>query len=102
MTTDELLDYATQIRAGIKALEASKAAIDDELSRRFEAGELDANFTHNDWLFSRSEGRTKWAYPDYVGVTESRLKQAKKMAEGDGSAVRSTGAPFWTIKEPQK
>lgn len=101
MTTDELLDYATQIRAGIKALEASKAAIDDELSRRMDAGDLDASFTHNDWSFSWSEGRTKWSYPAGVTALESQVKSAKKASEADGSATRSVGAPFWTIREPK-
>lgn len=101
LTTDELLDYATQIRAGIKALEGSKAAIDDELSRRMEAGELDSNFTHNDWTFAWCEGRTKWTYPAGVKALEAGVKAAKQASEADGSATRSTGAPFWTIKEPR-
>ena len=101
LTTDELLDYACQIRAGIKALEASKAAIDDELSRRFEAGNIDSNFTHNDWTFAWCEGRTKWSYPAEVVALEAGVKAAKKAAEADGSAQRSTGAPFWTIREPK-
>lgn len=101
LTTDELLDYATQVRAGIKSLEASKAAIDDELSRRFEAGDIDSNFSHNDWTFAWCEGRAKWSYPAGVVALESQVKQAKKASEADGSATRSTGAPFWTIKEPR-
>ena len=101
LTTDELLDYATQIRTGIKALEASKDAIDDELTRRFEAGDIDSNFTYNDWTFTWCEGRAKWAYPAGVTELEAKVKSAKKASEADGSAQRSTGAPFWTIREPR-
>ena len=101
MTDDELLDYACQVRAGIKALEASKAAIDDELSRRFEAGEIDSNFTHNDWTFAWCEGRAKWTYPAAVKALEAGVKAAKEASEADGTATRSTGAPYWTIREPR-
>ena len=101
LTTDELLDHACQVRAGIKALEASKAAIDDELSRRFEAGDLDSNFTHNDWTFSWCRGKTNWSYPAGVTALEAKVKAAKQASEADGSAIRRTGAPYWTIKEPK-
>lgn len=101
ISTDDLLDLACQVRRSIKTLEASKAAIDDELSRRMEAGELDPSFSHNDWAFVWSEGRTRWAYPDSVSILEAQVKAAKKTAESDGTAVKGIGAPFWTVKEPK-
>ena len=101
ISTDDLLDLACEIRHCIKRFEAHKAVIDDELSRRMEAGELDPSFSHNDWAFAYSEGRTRWAYPDSVSTLEAQVKAAKKAAEADGTAVKGTGAPFWTVKEPK-
>ena len=99
--TDNLLDLACEIRRCTKRLEASKAAIDDELTRRMEAGDLDPNFSHNDWAFVWCEGRTRWAYPESVSTLEAQVKAAKKASEADGTAVKGTGAPFWVIREPK-
>ena len=101
MNDDQLLDLACQVRQRIKLLEATKAFVDDELTRRMEAGDLDPNFSHNDWSFAWSEGRTRWAYPDSVSSLEAQVKAAKKASEADGTAVKGIGAPFWTVKEPK-
>lgn len=101
LTTDQLLDYATQIKAAQKQLEASLATLQDELTARVEAGDLDPSFTHEDWGFTWSAGRTRWAYPESVLTLEQQLKAARKTAEADGSATASTGAPYWTIREPK-
>lgn len=101
LTLDQLLDRACAIRAQIKALEAEKAAIDDQLTAAHEAGELDASFSHNDWSLSFSPGRARWSYPPRVTALESQLKAAREASQADGTAARTLGAPYWTIKEPR-
>jgi len=101
LTTDQLLDYACQIKAASKQLNSSLDAIQDELTARVEAGDLDPTFSHNDWGFTWSAGRRSWSYPEPVQALEAGLKAAKKAAEADGTATASTGAPYWTIREPK-
>jgi Skp family chaperone for outer membrane proteins len=101
MDTDELLQHACDIKAAAKRLEASLAAIQDELTKRVEAGDLDPTFSHNDWGFTWSAGKRSWAYPPGVKAMESQLKSAKAAAEADGSATAVIGAPFWTIRAPK-
>ena len=100
MNTDELLQHAIDIKAAAKRLETSLAAIQDELTKRVEAGDLDPTFSHNDWGFTWSAGRRTWTYPAGVQALDAQLKGAKKAAEADGSAVATLGESFWTIKPP--
>jgi hypothetical protein len=101
LSTDELLDLAVAIKAQTKQLAGNLALIQDELTGRMEAGELDPSFDHEDWGFSWSEGKRSWSYPDGIKTLEGQLKAAQKAAQGDGTATATRGAPFWTIKEPR-
>jgi Skp family chaperone for outer membrane proteins len=101
MDTDELLQHAIDIKAAAKRLEASLAAIQDELTKRVESGDLDPAFSHNDWSFTWIVGRRSWKYPAAVTGLEAQLRQAKRASEADGSALPTTGAPYWTIREPR-
>lgn len=101
MGPDELLDNLIGIRLAIAGLKGQDEAILDRLTELYDAGELDASFTHDDWAFSFSEGRRKWTYPDNITDLEAGVKAAKKAAEADGSATASRGASFWTVKEPR-
>lgn len=101
MDTDELLDKLIDIRSAMAKLKAADAAILDRLDRLHEAGEIDATFSHNDWSFGWSAGRRSWSYPEPVQALEGQLRAARKAAEADGSAVATTGAPFWTIRAPK-
>ncbi len=42
----------------------------------------------------------QFTYPEPVLALEQQLKLAHKSAEGNGTAVRRHGRPFWTIKLP--
>jgi len=98
---DAILNMITTSRAAIARLQAIDAALMDRLDQLAEAGEVDqGGFSHNDWSFSYCAGRKSWEYPEDIKEIETILKTAKKTAEGNGSATRKTGAPFWTIKPP--
>jgi len=99
--TDQLLDQIQQAKAAAAQLEGSLAVLLDELSRRYEVGDIDPSFSHNDWSFAWSAGRTRWEYPQEVAEIDALLKATKKRSEADGSAIRSTGASFWTIRPPK-
>jgi hypothetical protein len=101
-SSNGLLDAIVSLKAEQKSIEDNLQALLHELDRRVAAGQIDpGGFRHNDWAFSWSEGRRSWAYPVPVKTLEQQLKAAKKVAEADGSATASTGAPFWTIKGPK-
>jgi hypothetical protein len=102
MDADQLLDCLIEVRTGLARLKEADQILLDRLSVLAEAGEIDqGGFSHNDWAFSWSAGRKSWAYPAAVQELESKTKAAKKAAEADGSAVATTGSPFWTIREPR-
>ena len=101
LSTDDLLDRATAIKAAQKCLEGDLAQLQEELTRRVDAGDLDPTFTHNDWGFNHSNGKAIWSYPPAVKKLTEILKAAKKAAEANGTATKTTGAPFWTIRGPQ-
>jgi hypothetical protein len=103
LTTDEVLDQLVQVRQALAALKASDEALLDRLTELVDAGELDpGGFTHNDHSFTWSPGRKSWSYPAGVQGLEAQAKAAKKASEADGSAVATTGSPFWTINPPKK
>jgi hypothetical protein len=103
LSTDELLDHLVNGRQAMAALKTQDEALLDRLSELVEQGELDpGGFTHQDRAFSWSAGRKSWAYPVEVQELEAQTKAAKKASEADGSAVATTGSPFWTIKPPKK
>ena len=101
LDTDELLERTIAIKASQKALEGELAQLQEELTRRVDAGDLDPTFTHSDWGFILRSGKASWSYPLPVQKLDIGLKTAKKAAEADGSATKTTGAPFWSIRGPQ-
>jgi hypothetical protein len=101
-SSNGLLDAIVSLKAEQKSIDGKLQALLEELDRRVAAGQIDpGGFSHNNWAFSYSEGRRSWVYPAPVKTLEQQLKAAKKVAEADGSATATTGAPFWTIKGPQ-
>jgi hypothetical protein len=103
LTTDEVLDQLVQVRQALAALKASDEALLDRLDQLAEAGEVDqGGFSHQDYAFTWSAGKRSWSYPAGVQGLEAQAKAAKKASEADGSAVATTGSPFWTIKPPKK
>ena len=101
LNTDQLLDLAVATKAQAKRLAGDLTLIQDELTGRMEAGELDPSFDHDDWGFSWSEGKRSWQYPSAVTAIETKLKTARQVAQANGTATAATGAPFWTIREPR-
>ena len=103
LTTDEVLDQLVQVRQALAELKASDEALLDRLDQLAEAGEVDqGGFSHQDYAFTWSAGRSSWTYPAGVLGLEAQAKAAKKASEADGSATATTGSPFWTIKPPKK
>ena len=101
LDTDELLDRTIAIKAAQKRLDGDLAQLQEELTRRVDTGDLDPTFAHNDWGFTLRGGKASWAYPAPIKASEASLKAAKKAAEADGTATKTTGAPFWSIRGPQ-
>lgn len=98
---DELLHHLEDLKATVASLKDTEQLLLDELSKRLEAGDIDPTFSHNDWAFSWSAGRASFSYPEAITTLEQQLKAAKKAAEADGTAIRSLGNPFWTIRAPK-
>lgn len=97
---DRLLDAVVAIKGQQRLLEEELAALLDRLLDLHDGGALDSSFLHNDVSFSWSPGRLQFSYPEPVQALEQQLRLARKAAEGDGTAVRRHGRPFWTIKLP--
>ena len=101
MAADDLLDHLTRLRTMKAALEAADAYALDRLDELAEAGEIDrGGFSYNDWGISWSAGKAAYAYPADVQELEKKLKAAREAAKAAGTAVKTTGASFWTIKRP--
>lgn len=98
---EELLDKVTQTKKELENLKEQYEILLDDLTAAYEAGEVDPSFSHNDWSLSYSEGKPTWVYPEAVKDIEKQLKAAKRLAEADGTAQSSIGAPFWTLRKPQ-
>lgn len=101
LSTDQLLDRTITIKATQKRLDGELALLQEELTKRVDAGELDPTFAHNDWGFILRSGKASYTYPLAVQKQDIALKAAKKQAEADGSATKTLGAPFWSIRGPQ-
>ena len=101
LSTDHLLNQIAMVKAAAAQLDGSLAVLLDELSTRMESGDIDPSFNHNDWSFNWCAGRARWSYPQEVGEIEALLNATKKRSQADGSASRTLGNPFWTIKPPQ-
>lgn len=102
MDADQVLDRITEVRSALAKLKATDEALLDRLDQLVAEGQIDpGGFSHNDWSFSYSAGRKSWDYPAGVKALEAQTKAAKKASEADGSAIATTGTPFWTIRSPQ-
>jgi len=102
MDADQLLDCLIEVRTGLARLKEADEILLDRLSVLAEAGEVDqGGFSHRDWQITWSAGRKSWTYPASVQELEAKTKEAKKASEADGSAVATTGSPFWTIRAPK-
>jgi hypothetical protein len=97
---DRLLKALVVIKRQQRSLEEQLNALLDQLQQLHESGEVDSTFHFNDTAFSWSPGRVQFTYPEAVLALEQQLKLARKSAEGNGTAVRRHGRPFWTIKLP--
>ena len=97
---DRLLEAVVAIKRQQRNLEEQLNALLDQLQQLHERGEVDATFHFSDTAFSWSPGRLLFSYPEPVLALEQQLKLARKTAEGNGTAVRRHGRPFWTVKLP--
>jgi|688.fasta_scaffold684140_2 hypothetical protein len=101
MGADQVLDHLIKLRTMKAALEAAYAKALDRLDELADAGEIDrASFSHNDWGISWSAGKVAYVYPADVQELEEKLKAAREAAMAAGTAKKTTGKPFWTIKRP--
>ena len=97
---DRLLEAVVAIKRQQRSLDDQLNALLDQLQQLHERGDVDASFHFNDSAFSWSPGRVQFTYPEPVLALEQQLKLARKTAEGNGTAVRRHGRPFWTVKLP--
>ncbi|MCP9860955.1 MULTISPECIES: hypothetical protein [unclassified Cyanobium] len=97
---DRLLAAMVAIKRQQRSLDDQLGVLLDQLQQLHERGDVDASFHFNDTAFSWSPGRVQFTYPEAVLALEQQLKLARRTAEGNGSAVRRHGRPFWTIKLP--
>jgi hypothetical protein len=97
---DRLLEAVVAIKRKQRSLDDQLGALLDQLQQLHERGDVDASFHFNDTAFSWSPGRVQFTYPEPVLALEQQLKLARKTAEGNGTAVRRHGRPFWTVKLP--
>lgn len=97
---DRLLEAVVAIKRQQRSLDDQLNALLDQLQQLHERGDVDSSFHFNDTAFSWSPGRVQFTYPEPVLALEQQLKLARKTAEGNGTAVRRHGRPFWTVKLP--
>jgi hypothetical protein len=97
---DRLLEAVVAIKRQQRSLDDQLNALLDALQQLHERGDVDSSFHFNDTGFSWSPGRVQFTYPEPVLALEQQLKLARKTAEGNGTAVRRHGRPFWTVKLP--
>ena len=97
---DRLLEAIVAIKRQQRSLDDQLGVLLDQLQQLHERGDVDSSFHFNDTAFSWSPGRVQFTYPEPVLALEQQLKLARKTAEGNGTAVRRHGRPFWTVKLP--
>ncbi|MCX5946249.1 MAG: hypothetical protein NTZ53_13325 [Cyanobacteria bacterium] len=97
---DRLLAAMVAIKRQQRSLDDQLGVLLDQLQQLHECGDVDSAFHFNDTAFSWSPGRVQFTYPEPVKALEQQLKLARKTAEGNGSALRRHGRPFWTVKLP--
>jgi len=101
MGADEALDHLTALRRAKYDLEAADVKALDRLHQLADEGEIDkGGFSHNDWPISWSAGKVTYDYPADVKALEEKLNKAREAAKAAGTATKTTGNPFWTIKRP--
>ncbi len=98
---DGLLDRITGLKAAQKLIDSQLEPLLDQLDAAFDAGLIDATFSHNDVSFCWSAGRTTYAYPEALQQQEQTLKAAQKDAIASGAATARLGRAFWTIRLPR-
>ena len=103
LSADQVLDSLTHLRAHKKDVEARDALLLERLDELAAAGEIDqGGFTHNDWGFAHSDGKTSYTYPEPIKQLEAQLKAAKEAAKANGTAVRvKDEKAYWIITPPQ-
>lgn len=103
LSADEVLNRITRIRLFKKRIETQDALLLDRLDELVLEGDIDAGgFTHNDWSFAHSDGKTAYTYPEPITQLEYQLKAAKDAAKASGTAVKVKGEKaFWTITPPK-
>ena len=97
---DQLLAFVCLRKAQAAKIQEELTEALDKLTVLVDEAELDPAFKFNDWSFNCTS-RTSYSYPPEVLEIEGILKNAKKAAEADGTAVAKLGAPFWTIRSPK-
>jgi hypothetical protein len=103
MSAEQVLDRLVNLRTIKAALEAADAKALDRLDELADAGEIDhGRFTHNDWRFAHSNGKTSYSYPEPITKLEEQLEAAKDAAKANRTAVKVKGGKaFWTINPPK-
>jgi hypothetical protein len=103
LNADQTLDALIEVRRAIDWLKARDASLLDRLDELAAADEIDqGGFTHNDWSFAHSDGKTSYTYTEQITKLEEQLKAAKDAAKANGTAVKVKGEKaFWTITKPK-
>ena len=103
LSPEDLLTNLIDGRKAMAWLKAQEAALLDRLDELAAAGEIDqGGFTHNDWRFDYSDGKTVYTYPEQITELEAQLTAAKDAAKANGTAVKGKGKKaFWTITPPK-
>ena len=94
---DDLLDHIARLTASLRTLEAELADAKATLTDFFASGMVDESFSHNDWSFVYTKGRTTYGFSDEAKQAIKQLQEADKAM---GRAIQKTGASFWTVKPP--
>lgn len=98
---NDLLSNIAATKRRLAELSSLLDAYLDDLSRRVDAGDLDPQFSHDDWSYTLSPGRRSWDYPARVRELQTQAKAAEKASQADGTATERRGDPYWTIRGPQ-
>ena len=89
LNANEVLDRITRTRLLKKDVKAQEALLLERLDELAAAGEIDqGGFTHNEWSFAHSDGKTSYTYPEPITKLEAQLKTAKEAAKANGTAVK--------------
>jgi hypothetical protein len=94
---DHLLALVTSLKAQQKVIQAELDQALDQLTDALERGDIDPSFSHDDWRFSYSKGRTTVTYSDKA---KAAIKTIQEADLASGRAIQKEGAGFWTIKAP--